>query len=131
MALTYEKGALSLKGEIKSGTSMKTGNVWQNQTIVLDIPEYGGQYRKLALKVSGRELEDVQALKVGDIVEVGYKVTSREYNGNWYNDVSLYNIRPAGAQDTAQQARPRQQRQEDNVFNSDTMNPATHEDLPF
>lgn len=110
MALIYERGRLALKSEIKTGTSMKTGNAWQMQTIVVDIAEYGGQFRKLALKVSGREMEDVQAFKVGDMVEVGYKVTSREYNGNWYNDVSLYNIRP-GAQQPAAQARPAQPQQ--------------------
>lgn len=156
MALIYEKGALSFKSEIKTGTSAKTGNTWQMQTIVLDIPEYQGQYRKLALKVSGREMEDVQAFKVGDIVEVGYKVTSREYNGNWYNDVSLYNIRAAGEQGAAPQARPAAPQQWQgqaapvaapqaagrrspraqaapvaNSYGADELDPSKHDDLPW
>ena len=41
-----------------------------------------------------RELDKYQ---VGDKVKVSFNLSSREYNGRWYNDVRAWRIEPAGS----------------------------------
>ena len=77
--------------EIQSGTS-QSGNGWARQTIVVDIAGYNGSYRKLALKAGTQQVQDLQEMQVGDLVEFSYQVTATEWQGKWYNNVDLYKI---------------------------------------
>ncbi|MGN0191084.1 MAG: DUF3127 domain-containing protein [Candidatus Cryptobacteroides sp.] len=79
------------KSPITGGTT-KTGRQWAKMTIVLDVPDYGGLFRKIALNVGTDMIQDVQQVNVGETVDIGYKVTAREYQGKWYNNVDLYKI---------------------------------------
>lgn len=92
MALNYVKGIISHKGEIESGTT-QNGNSWSRQVIVLDIASFGNTYSKIALTVQNQRVNEMQEYAVGDRVEVGYAVTAREWNGKWFNNVDLINIK--------------------------------------
>ena len=92
MALNYVKGIISHMGEIESGTT-QNGNSWSRQVIVLDIASYGNTYSKIALTVQNQRVNEMQEYAVGDRVEVGYAVTAREWNGKWFNNVDLINIK--------------------------------------
>lgn len=129
MALIYEKGTLSFKSEIQSGTS-KAGNTWQRQTIVIDVPGYQGTFRKVALNASNREMDDVNMFPVGSWVKVGFQVSAREWNGKWYNDVNLFTIEPGEASNEPQEARPAPQAKPIQATPED-LDPETHGDLPF
>ena len=92
MALNYVKGIISHMGEIESGTT-QNGNSWSRQVIVLDIASFGNTYSKIALTVQNQRVNEMQEYAVGDRVEVGYAVTAREWNGKWFNNVDLINIK--------------------------------------
>lgn len=92
MALNYVKGIISHMGEIESGTT-QNGNSWSRQVIVLDIASFGNTYSKIALTVQNQRVNELQEYEVGDRVEVGYAVTAREWNGKWFNNVDLINIK--------------------------------------
>ena len=97
MALYYSKGTISHMSEITSGTST-SGRDWARMTIMIDIPGYKGSISKLSFQVGTDRISDVQEFKVGDKVEIGWSIYAREYNGRWYNNVDLVNIKSQRAQ---------------------------------
>ena len=97
MALYYSKGTISHMSEITSGTST-SGRDWARMTIMIDIPGYQGSISKLSFQVGTDRISDVQEFKVGDKVEIGWSIYAREYNGRWYNNVDLVNIKSQGVQ---------------------------------
>ena len=104
MAFINDRGVLTWKSEVETGTS-KNGNPWAKQTIVVSREGVNAPYDKVALSVFGARVNDTERCNIGDKVEVTYSVSAREYNGRWYNDISLYKIEPqvkAPAQSPAQ-----------------------------
>ena len=100
MALYYSKGTISHMSEITSGTST-SGREWARMTIMIDIPGYQGSISKLSFQVGTDRISDVQEFKVGDKVEIGWSIYAREYNGRWYNNVDLVNIKSQEVQAAA------------------------------
>lgn len=92
MALNYVKGIISHKGEIQQGTS-QGGFDWARQVIVIDVHSFNGSFTKIALTAQNQRVDDLQEYQIGDRVEVGYSVTAREYQGKWFNNVDLVNIK--------------------------------------
>ena len=92
MALNYVKGIISQFGQVESGTT-QNGNSWSRQVVVLDVAGFGNSFSKIALTAQNQRVEDLQDYQIGDRVEVGYSVTAREWNGKWFNNVDLINIK--------------------------------------
>ena len=92
MALNYVKGIISHMGEIQQGTS-QGGYDWARQVIVIDVHSFNGTFSKIALTAQNQKVDDLQEYQIGDRVEVGYSVTAREYQGKWFNNVDLINIK--------------------------------------
>lgn len=92
MALNYTKGTISHMSEVTSGTS-KNGYDWARQTILIDIPGYRGSNTKLSLQASDEMVDELNNYNEGDKVEVGWSIYAREWNGKWYNNVDLVNIK--------------------------------------
>lgn len=92
MALNYVKGIISQFGQVESGTT-QNGNSWSRQVVVLDVAGFGNTYSKIALTAQNQRVEELQDYQIGDRVEVGYSVTAREWNGKWFNNVDLINIK--------------------------------------
>lgn len=90
--LYYTKGTISHMSEITSGTST-SGRDWARMTIMIDIPGYQGSITKLSFNVGTDRISDVTQFQVGDKVEIGWSIYAREYNGRWYNNVDLVNIK--------------------------------------
>ena len=91
MGFIVEKGVLTYKSQVEAVTS-KNGNIWQKQTIVVSRENVNAPYDKVALSVFGDKVNDSERCRVGDKVEITYSISAKEYNGRWYNDVSLYKI---------------------------------------
>ena len=121
----YTTGKVYEKGPITEGTS-QSGNVWQRMTLVLDVAV--GQYsKKVAFQVSTNNIKEVMAFNIGDKVEVGFDVSSREWtnqNGvrSWFASVDLRSIKAAGMPENVQtiQSTPIPE-----------AGPAQDDDLPF
>ena len=117
--------------EVKSGTS-KNGYDWARQTILIDIPGFQGSITKLSLQASNEMVNELINYNVGDNVEVGWQIYAREYNGRWYNNVDLVNIKPLDQQTEqrpARSSRPAPAPQTRNIPASELEPQA--DDLPF
>ena len=125
MALNYTKGTISHMSEVTSGTS-KNGYDWARQTILIDIPGYQGSITKLSLQASNEMVDELNNYNVGDKVEVGWSIYAREWNGKWYNNVDLVNIKSLGVQADAPAPAPRSL----NNIPAEELEPKS-DDLPF
>lgn len=81
-----EQGKIHKIMPVQSGTT-KAGKPWHRQTIVLE-KENGNYIDYIAADAnnSTRALPDILE---GDTVEIGFVVSSREYDGRWYTDIRL------------------------------------------
>lgn len=104
MALFYSKGTISHMSEVTSGTST-SGRDWARMNILIEVPGFQGSITKLSFQVGTDRINDVQEFHVGDKVEIGWSIYAREYNGRWYNNVDLVNIK-SQEESTAQEAAP-------------------------
>lgn len=93
MALNYVKGTISHKGDVQQGTS-QGGYDWARQVIVIDVASFNGSFTKIALTAQNQRVDELAEYNIGDRVEIGYSVTAREYQGKWFNNVDLVNIKP-------------------------------------
>ena len=128
MALNYSKGTISYMSEVRSGKS-KNGYDWANQSILLDIPGYHGSITKLSLQASNEMVEELNNYKVGDKVEIGWSIYAREWEGRWYNNVDLVNIKSQDQHTEQISARPAPALQEP-LISSESLEPQK-DDLPF
>lgn len=92
MALNYVKGTISHMGEVQQGTS-QNGYGWARQVIVLDVASFNGTFSKIALTAQNQRVDELASYQIGDKVEIGYSVTAREWDGKWFNNVDLVNIK--------------------------------------
>ena len=91
-----EKGKLIKKFEIKSGNSKRSGELWRVQEILVEFThtfEDGLSYSwKVAIKCMNEEVDKLDAIPEGSDINISYRVSAREYNGRWYNDVMCRDI---------------------------------------
>lgn len=124
MAIYTTRGTLSWKGEFKFGTS-QNGNRWQNQDFVIDVPGHNGSITKQVIRASFDTVDELAKFKVGDKVEVSWTMFAREYNGRWFNNVELYEIK-------AQEEKPVPGQRDMPDNSQESLDPASHpDDLPF
>lgn len=134
MAIFYSKGTISHMSEVTSGRS-QSGRDWARMTIMIDIPGYQGSISKISFQVGTDRIDDVCAFKVGDRVEIGWTIYAREYNGKWYNNVDLVNIKsqdqqPSQTAPAARSTRPAPAAPQNNRGQASDLDPQNG-DLPF
>jgi hypothetical protein len=92
----YTKGKIYERSAIAEGMS-QNGNRWQRMTLVIEVAL--GQYtKKMAFQVMTGNIAAVMAFKDGDMVEVTWDVSSREYTNkdgvrSWFTQVDLRDIK--------------------------------------
>lgn len=127
------KGKVFEKGQITEGVSA-SGTTWQRMTLVIDV-QYSNFSKKVAFQVMTGNVPGVMAFNIGDSVEVGWDISSREYTNkdgvrSWFTQADLRSIRAVdGVQATAAPAAPAEQR----VLlyqQAETIKPVD-QDLPF
>ena len=76
----------------QSGTGRN--GIWRKRDYIL---ETGGQYpKKICITVWGDKIDQF-GMQMGDDVNVGVEVESREYNGRWYTDVRAWKAQKQGS----------------------------------
>ena len=127
------KGKVYEKGPISEGVSA-SGTTWQRMTLVIDV-QYSNFSKRVAFQVMTGNVPGVMAFNVGDRVEVGWDISSREYTNkdgvrSWFTQADLRSIRAAdGVQATAAPAAPAEQRVP-LYAQAETIKPVD-QDLPF
>ena len=95
MALELE-GRITRKLPVQQGTSAR--GAWAKQEFIFEYQE-GNYPTQVCMNVWGDDkVKDLERYQVGDKVKIAFNLSSREYNGRWYTDVSAWRIEPAGAQ---------------------------------
>lgn len=88
-----EKGKIYQILPAESGVS-KAGREWRRQTVVMEFYSRDNTMRRLAITTPYNDvMERLEKLAPGDEATVTYSVSSREYNGRWYTDVTLHRIK--------------------------------------
>jgi len=85
--------------EVESGTS-KAGKEWKKVTFVGETEE---QYNNLyAFELFGEEKVDnfVKFNKVGDVVDVDFNVSTREWEGRYFTSLSAWKVFKANSEAT-------------------------------
>lgn len=84
------KGKLVKKLSVETGTS-KAGKEWSKQTIVINN---GDQYNpETAISFFGDDkVKILENFKDGADVSVGVNISSKEFNGKWYNQIDGWRI---------------------------------------
>jgi len=91
MSLTIN-GKITAINAVENGTS-KAGKEWQKQNFVINT---GDKFNpEVCFQVFGAEkCENLTKYNnVGDDVEVSFNVSSREYNGKWYNSLDAWMVK--------------------------------------
>ena len=84
-------GLITQIGKVESGTS-KAGKDWKKTSVVIDN---GSDFNNIVcFTVFGEEKVDnlIKYNKVGTKVEISFNVSSREYEGKYYSDISAWKI---------------------------------------
>lgn len=126
--------SLSVKGRItkilsvESGTS-KAGKTWRKQGFVLDT---GAQYNpEVCFSLFGDDKIDMLAkFSQGAEVEVGFNISSREYNGKYYHNIDAWKIDAIGAA-PAGNTPPPPSEEPMTLNTADLSADADDDDLPF
>ncbi len=84
------KGKLEQKLTVKSGTS-KAGKEWMKQTIIINN---GDQYNpNTAISFFGDDkVKMLEKFNVGQDISVGVNISSKEFNGKWYNQIDGWKV---------------------------------------
>lgn len=94
-------GRVILDLPLQSGTS-KAGNPWKKKEWVI---ETFGQYpKKVKVQAFGDRVDSLQ-IEMGKDYRLGIDIESREFNGRWYTDVSVFSAREI-QQDNATYGQP-------------------------
>lgn len=87
---------------VQNGKSAKGD--WSKQDFIVEYQD-GNFPTKVCLNVWGADkVKDLERFRPGDKIRVSFSLSSREYNGRWYNDIRAWRIAPSGAQSGAQSA---------------------------
>lgn len=90
---------MELEGRIIRKLNVQTGNsargAWAKQEFVLEYHD-GSYPAQACLNVWGEDkVKELEKYQVGDKVKVAFNISSREYNGRWYNDLRAWRVEPA------------------------------------
>lgn len=89
------KGKLTKKLTIEKGVS-KANKEWAKQTIILDN---GNEYNpNVAISFFGDDkVKMLEKFNVGQDITIGVNISSKEFNGKWYNQIDGWKVNEAGS----------------------------------
>lgn len=80
----------------QNGTS-QSGKAWQKREFIIE--ETVGNYpNSMVITAFGDRVEKLNTLRVGDYVTARFDTQAREYNGRYFNNITLYDITQPQAQ---------------------------------
>lgn len=87
------EGTLVKELPLESGVSANTGKEWRKKTWVFET-QSGSFTNNIAVTAFNDRIDNLR-FEMGKRYIVSIDVSSREYNGKWYNDIRAYSYRPA------------------------------------
>ena len=68
----------------------KSGKEWEKQSFILDTESDFNN--EICFDCFGDKIELIQNLREGATIEVKYNLSSKEYNGRYYHNISAWDI---------------------------------------
>lgn len=94
------KARLTQITNASEGTSAK--GAWRKATAIFETQE---QYPKtIAVDFFNAKLDEVTKIPLGTVCTVKFDISSREFNGKWYTNLSGFGIEPQAQQQPQQQS---------------------------
>lgn len=121
--------------DYKSGVGANSGKAWSKQGFLLAYKRGEQEYdAKLAFDVWGDERIKNFGLNVGDVVTLTLDISSREYGGRWYTDITAFRCEHVGVEEEPAPA-PKPQTAVPNgvpyVEPAKNVEPQNENDMPF
>lgn len=119
---------MEIKGKIISVLPTSEGagknGTWRKQSFVIETQE---QYaKKVCIMIWGNNIDKFN-IQEGELVNVGFDLESREFNGKWYTDVKAWKIDKLSGTQEGMQEMPPMPDMEPSLPSSDP----EMDDLPF
>jgi hypothetical protein len=107
------KGTIERLLPVQQGLSKSSGQPWQSREFIIRLDEGSEQYpRRILVKAFTKAVEALGNAREGQHGTFNIDFNVREYNGRYYNDVSLYTVAidmPSGMQQVGPTAEARVQ----------------------
>lgn len=79
----------------------KTGNVWRKQNFIVESTE---PYNPLiCVSAWGDNIEKFKEIKPGTLININFTLSSREYNDNWYSEITAMSVEIEGVPEHSEQ----------------------------
>lgn len=96
---------MELEGKIRlvmapmSGMSQATGNAWMSQEFVMDYFWWPNQTQpsQIVMRMFGEDRIKQCDVHTNDEVRVTFHVEAHEYNGRWFNEIRVTDVKKVGA----------------------------------
>lgn len=89
-----EHGKVVFIYPVREGVSQRTGEMWKAQDFVI---ETDGRYtRKVRLSMFGSERVEKAQIQLGEYLTALFEIEAHEHNGEFYNDLRVYDIQKYG-----------------------------------
>lgn len=96
---------MELEGKIRlvmapmSGMSQATGNAWMSQEFVMDYFWWPNQTQpsQIVMRMFGEDRIKQFDVHTNDEVRVTFHVEAHEYNGRWFNEIRVTDVKKVGA----------------------------------
>jgi hypothetical protein len=114
---------------IESGDKKDGSGKWYSQSIV--IMQEGQYATEISLKALGVNFEKLKPILIGDNVEIKFNIKGREWQGKYYNDLQIWDIKKIGGESN-QPSQPKQSpAQPVPAKEPETLNNESDDNLPF
>lgn len=91
----------------QNGTS-QSGKAWQKREFIIE--EEGGNYpNSMVITAFGDRVEKLNTVRLGDRVTARFDTQAREYNGRYFNNITLYDFAQPQPQQQMYMGAPQQQ----------------------
>lgn len=90
-----EIGIIAKKTASHSGTSQTDGQAWASAEYLIEIPAEFPRHMLVEVfdKGTSQRIAKFDAL-MGQMANIDFIISAREYNGKWYNKIKAYNVAP-------------------------------------
>lgn len=132
--------ALEITGKVQQLLEVQSGEgkngTWRKGGFVIEVGE--NFPKSVCCTAWGDQIDQVNALKIGEDVKASIDIQSREYNGRWYTDVKVWRldkvttdpVKDPGTQQGGTTTPPPAQPQQP-VENTTAKQDDSEDDLPF
>lgn len=83
-----QKCKIKVKGEVKTGVSICSGNPWKRQELVVEFVDEGNWTQRMKVEVFNATVDALESVAMGEDVELDITFDTEASNGRVYNRIT-------------------------------------------